>query len=419
MKILKIALLLWAGLAMVPWSALAAEFRVAPGIALRQEYDDNILLTNQNQQSDFITTISPSLLLDWQTRYVDLALNLGLTYEKYLRNSERDDLRPSQGAALNSTWSLYRNSLFLRLADVYQRVAIDESGRGGVDNTLINLTDSNRFTANPYLLLDLMPTLQARVDYRYENLWYEADAGNSAETHLTSLQLTQELTPRLTASAYGGLTQYRPKDANTGLVAVGGGEEYDRQDLRFDLRWQFTERFSLAGNIGQTKLEYVQRGTTDSTLSGGEANYQISEDYVMGTGYQEDISDSVNEGARQGERIYAFLRYADRSSVNLNVFRREDRYLEIDRFDTVYGASLSGDTPLANRKGVTWLLSYSDFDDAIENERYQRYGARVALYHELRLGRMSLGYTRNQNQSDLDLNDYTNNIIFADLVLRF
>lgn len=419
MKILKIALLLWTGLAMVPWSALAAEFRVAPGIALRQEYNDNIFLTNQNQQSDFITTISPSLLLDWQTRYVDLALNLGLTYEKYLRHSDQDDLRPSQGAALNSTWSLYRNSLFLRLADVYQRVAIDESGQGGVDNTLINLTDSNRFTANPYLLLDLMPTLQARVDYRYENLWYEADAGNSAETHLTSLQLTQELTPRLTASAYGGLTQYRPKDVNTGLVVVGGREEYDRQDLRFDLRWQLTERFSLAGNIGQTKLEYVQRGTTDSTLSGGEANYQIAEDYVMGAGYQEDISDSVNEGARQGERIYAFLRYADRSSVNLNVFRREDRYLEIDRFDTVYGASLSGDTPLTNRKGVTWLLSYSDFDDAIGNERYQRYGARVALYHQLRLGRMSLGYTRNQNQSDLDLNDYTNNIIFADLVLRF
>lgn len=419
MKILKIALLLWTGLAMVPWSALAAEFRIAPGIALREEYDDNIFLTNENQKSDFITTISPSLLLDWQTRYVDLALNLGLTYEKYLRHSDQDNLRPGQGAALNSTWSLYRNSLFLRLADVYQRVAIDESGRGGIDNTLINLTDSNRFTANPYLLLDLMPTLQARVDYRYENLWYEEEEANSAETHLASLQLTQELSPRLKAVAYGGLTQYRPKDANTGLVAVGGREEYDRQDLRFDLRWQLTERFSLAGNIGQTKLEYVQRGTTDATLSGGEANYQISEDYVMSAGYQEDIIDSVNDGARQGERIFAFLRYADRSSVSLNVFRREDQYLEIDRFDTVYGASLSGDTPLANRKGVAWLLSYSDFDDAIENERYQRYGARFALYHELRLGRVSLGYTRNQNQSDIDFNDYTNNIIFADLVLNF
>lgn len=419
MKTLAILLLLWSGLVVVPWSALAAEFRVSPGIALREEYDDNIFLTNDNPKSDFITTISPSLLLDWQTRYVDLSMNLGLTYEKYLHHSELDDLRPGQGAALNSTWSLYRNNLFLRLSDVYQRVAIDESGRGGIDNTLINLTDSNRFTANPYLLLNLMRRLQARVDYRYENLWYEADEGNSAETHLASLQLTQELSPRLKVIAYGGLTQYRPKDASTGVVAVAGREEYDRQDLRLDLRWQLTERFSLAGNIGQTKLEYVQRGTTDSTLSGGEANYQISEDYVMGAGYQEDISDSVNEGARQGERIYAFLRYADRSSVSLNVFRREDQYLEIDRFDTVYGASLSGDTPLTNRKGVTWLLSYSDFDDAIGNERYQRYGARVALYHELRLGRMSLGYTRNQSQSDLALNDYTNNIIFADLVLRF
>lgn len=419
MKILKIALLLWTGLAMVPWSALAAEFRVAPGIALRQEYNDNIFLTNQNQQRDFITTIRPSLLLDWQTRYVDLALNLGLTYEKYLRHSDQDNLRAGQGAALNSTWSLYRNRLFLRLADVYQRVAIDESGRGGVDNTLINLTDSNRFTANPYLLLDLKPTLQARIDYRYENLWYEEEEATSAQTHLTSLQLTQELTPTLTARAYGGLTRYRPNDADAGLVVVGGREEYDRQDLRFDLRWQLTERFSLAGNVGQTKLEYEQQGSTDSTLSGGEASYQISEDYVMGAGYQEDISDSVNAGARQGERIYGFLRYADRSSVKLNVFRREDRYLEIDRFDTVYGASLSGDTPLANRNGVTWLLSYSDFDDAIGNQRYQRYGARIALYHQLRLGRMSLGYTRNQNQSDLALNDYTNNIVFADLVLNF
>jgi len=408
-----------------------ADFRATPAFSIREEYNDNIYLDHADKESDFITTVRPSVNLSWDTRFVDLSLNLGLEYEKYLDHSEEDDLRPSQGARLDSTWNLYRDAFFLRVTDSYERVAIDEGGKGGVDNNLVNLTDSNRLVVNPYLLLPLMRTLQMRLDYQYENIWYREDEGNDAENHRYSVTLTQELTARISADLYGGFTQYRPKDATSSLLDETGEEEYDRRDLRLGLLWNVSDQLSLYGTVGRSWLDYAYRKDYDTTLVSGQADYQLSTSLTVGAGYSEEISDSVEEGARKQKKYSTYLRYSDGFQVSLTLFKTKEDYLEISRQDDSQGGTLSGEIPVTEKEGVTWLFNYTEYkedyneDSSVSYTRYdddplgdqKRYGARIGLYHQLRLGRVSAGYTWNRNDAEISENDYTNNIIFVQLAL--
>ena len=410
----KLALpLLLAGL-FVPGTSWA-EFRATPAFSLRQEYNDNIFL-ERDKEGDFVTIARPSVTALWNTQIADLSLDLGVGYEKYWDNSDEDELRPT--ARLDSTFKLYRENLFLRVTDTYERVTIDEGGRGAVDNNLINMTDSNRLEVNPYLLLQPLRTLRARFDYLYENVWYREDEGDDAETHRYSATLTQQLTPRISADLTGSFSQFRPKDASRSLLDDTGEEEYDRTNAGVGLSWQVNDQLSLRGDVGRAWLDYDYSDDYDSTLFGGQADYQISTTFSAGAAYQEDISASVEDGARERKKTSAYLAYAGRSTVRLTVFRTRDDYLEINRRDVGMGATLDGDVPITNKKGIAWLLSYTDYEEG-NYEEYQRYGGRLEFYHQLRLGRLSLGYTYNRNDSDIPSEDYDNNIIFAQVSLRW
>ncbi len=390
-----------------------------PRLTVRTEYDDNIYLENSDKEDDLITLINPALILDWQTRFVDLTLDFGLEYEKYLDHSDEDDLRPSQTTRLDSLWSLYRDNLFLAVSDVYERVAIDEGDKGGVGNNLVNLTDSNRLTVNPYWVLQPLRTFQVRADYQYENLWYEESEGNDADTHRVSLQLTQELTPRISATLYGGQTFYRPKDTRIIGDGANENEKYDRRDLRLNLAWQVSEQLALQGHVGKAWLDYEERSNTSSDLWGAQADYQISRAWTLGSKYKTDVEDSVQNGAHERDRLDIYLRYVKRATVALALYKTRDDYLEIERRDDAQGMNLSGELPFTNKLGLNWLLQYADYEKSENDEQYDRYGVRLAVYRELRLGRVSLGYTLNHNDSNISVNDYNNNIVFAELALIF
>ncbi|MDT8445225.1 MAG: hypothetical protein RQ722_13095, partial [Desulfuromonadales bacterium] len=108
-----------------------------------------------------------------------------------------------------------------------------------------------------------------------------------------------------------------------------------------------------------------------------------------------------------------------------------------------YGGELSGDLPFNDKVGVTGLLRYTNYDDSgietlptmividnsfvviipgqsgFEAEQYDRYSANFSLYYTTRLGRVSAGYIYNRNDSDLDDENYTNNIVYVSAALRF
>jgi hypothetical protein len=419
---MKIFRVMFAVLLVLPmWDSTAmAEFQLTPGFSLRLEYNDNLYLDSTDEESDFITTVHPSLNLGWETRFVDLSLDLGLDFKKYLDHSEEDDISASQNQAarFDSTWSMYSDIFFLRISDVYSRVPIDEGDSGGIDNTLTNLTDSNRFIVNPYLQLQPLRTLQMKLDYQYENIWYREEDGDDADNHRASLSLTQELSPRISAIFYGGYTLYRPKDPSRSPLDIDSAEEYDRTDARLTLVWKMTDYLTLSANAGQSWLDYEYTRDTDTALFGGQADYQLTRTLSFGASYQEDISDSVDEGSLKSKKCAFYGAYNDRAKVSLTLFQNREDYLEIQRQDDSRGATLAGDLPITNKYGIGCQLNYTDYEKA-DSEDYQRYGARIDFYRQLRIGQLGLGYTWNRNDSNLETSDYINNIVFAQLTFRW
>ncbi|WP_282756065.1 TIGR03016 family PEP-CTERM system-associated outer membrane protein [Desulfuromonas thiophila] len=404
----------WASLA---WSAL----QISPQFSLRQEYNDNIFL-ERDKEEDFITFVRPSFQLLWETRLFDLDLDLGVEYEKYARNSDEDDLRPSQGSRLESLFNVYRDIAFLRISDTYERVPIDEGEKGAVGNNLVNLTDSNRLEINPYLQFEPLSSLQVRFDYLYLNQWYSEEEGDDADTHRYSLTLTQQLGGRLAADLSGSYSRYRPRDARNALssplVETLGEEAYDRRDLQLGFSWQLTDRLFARVFGGRSWLDYDFTSDYAANLYGAQLDYELSRTLTCGLSYREDVSASVEEGARQRREEALYLSYSDRARWMLQLFRHRDDYLELNRRDDAIGVSFSGDVPLTLKQGVTWQLELTDYEEG-DLETYLRYGARLELYHQLRLGRLSLGYTFNRNDSDLREQDYDNNIAYLQLALRW
>lgn len=415
-KILSALFVAYLSMCSVAWG----DIRMAPFFSLREEYNDNIDLEHKGK-SDFITLATAGLAVGWEARFFELDLNLGLEYEKYLEYSEKDDLRPSQGSRLESLFNLYRDIVFLRISDTYERVAIDEGDKGGIGNNLTNLTDSNRLEINPYLLYELTSTTQLRLGYQYENLWYDRPEGDDAEYHRHNAILTKALTPHIRTSISGGFTQYRPKDPFEPFFNETEAEAYDRRDIGLGLQWQPLERLIFGANYGRAWLDYAFSTDYDTNLLGFRMDYQLSRTHWLALAYQEDITASVKDGARKKKEYTCTLGYQDRIMATVELFSRREDYLEEKRNDDVWGGSFSAEVPLSAKYGVNTLLRYTDYkeDSLIYAEDYKRYGFLFAFYRELRLGRISLGYTYNRNDSNLKTQDYYNNIIYARVALHW
>lgn len=404
-------------------SQARAEFTLTKGVTLRQEYNDNVNLDADDEEDDFITIITPHIGLTWSVRDIDVSLNLSLDIKEYWNNTEDDtiDANADEASTLDSTFDLYQGIVFLRIADTFSRVTIDEGGKGGEGNNVTNQTNSNRLIVNPYLLYAPASTLRFKLGYSYENQWYQDDDGDDAEEHVYNLVITKDLTERVTATLSGSHRQYRPKDvAETVLLGEEGNYEYDEDTVRFGLTYLVTEKLSVAGGYGHSWLDYDVREDSDSDIWDASAVYEISSTLSTGIAYQLSYTVSVEDGPSESGRLTAYLAYADRNQVRLTLFSTSEDYVEIDRDNDSWGGDLGGTIPFGDRTGLTWGVRYTTYDETgIEAEEYDRYGARLALYYDISMGRLSTGWTGTRNQSDLDDEDYTNNIVYLQANLNF
>ncbi|SDM85458.1 uncharacterized protein, PEP-CTERM system associated [Geoalkalibacter ferrihydriticus] len=401
----------------------SAAFRISPQLLVRQEYNDNIELSSDDKISDFITTIMPGVRLTWETRPATLSLDYNLRFRFYLEHDERNEtsLRQTQRIDLGSTFRIYRNMLFLSVSNVYERVTIDEGDRSGIDSDLVNLTDSNRLRVNPYFILEPTSTLTFRTDYVYENVWYDSDRGIDHERHTGRMTLTKEISPRVQASLSGSHSLYRP-DATALAGAPGADQEFDRTDARASLVWTPTNRLTFDTFYGRGWVDYTERPSQTLDLFGGGVRYLLGPEKVVGARYDETTSFSVRDGLIESKNYVAFIEFTPRVTSRWSVFYRESDYLIQDRSDDSRGVSVAGEWPWTNRMGLSYLIRFTRYDRSGPGEfqeTYDRYGTRLGLYRDMRIGRFHLGHTWNKNDSDFPANDYTNNIVWAEMRFVF
>jgi hypothetical protein len=401
-----------------------SEFTLTPGVDLSVYYDDNIFLDENNEKDDYITTVTPNFSLIWNTAPLDVTLDASVAMQKYLDHTSEDRIgagEADQATNLNALARIYPNLLFLRVSDTYARVPIDQGGSGGVGNTNVNMTDSNILQINPYLEFSPLQATQLLLGYTYENIWYSSNKGNNSYSHIFSGKLTRNLTSKFSASLLGSFRQFRPDNPDKVFVASQSGTyDYDSTSAGIGLTYQVTDRLTFNGEYGHTWINYDVISNGDSPTWLANLVYTVATALTVDVGYSKDYVDTVDSGPTENDRVYAIMQFDNRFKVACSLYVSKDKYVEIDQKDDSYGGELSGQLPFNQKIGIAGLVRYDNFDrTGLSAEEYDRYGTRLALYYDTRLGRLSTGHVYNRNKSNQAGSDYTNNIVFVSASLTF
>ncbi|HOP40291.1 MAG TPA: TIGR03016 family PEP-CTERM system-associated outer membrane protein [Geobacteraceae bacterium] len=433
-------------------SSAWAEFRFSPGISIREEYNDNVNLDDTDKQEDFITTINPNLNLYYGGELLNFYLDYGLRYLIYARNTEDDELY--HNVNLQSTIRPFKDYFFIRISDFFSRVPIDQRRQVGYENNLANLTNSNVFSVNPYFEYPLSATFKIKGGYTYQNSWYESKDGDDSQDHTASIGVSKELSSRISTSLFYDYQFHRPEmDFDT----------YDRQGATLGLNFGLTEKLHVDGSIGWVRFDYKTLDGRDFSAINWSANarYLLSPAITLRAGYARNYFDtssqtpstagsfiavsdgsiypgegyviidgqaipasavqldSIGGGLYRNDSITAGLIYSGKITVNVSGFRNIIKYESIDRENRSTGVNLGVTIPLTSRLSaqMSGLYSYNKYRP--ENETVNRYGARLNFDYTLKITTLTLGYAFNKDDSDVEGQDYTNNVVWISARFMF
>jgi hypothetical protein len=422
-----------------------ADFSFKPGIAVREEYNDNIFLTSTGKKSDFITTVNPTLNLSYSGDLMNLYLDYGFRYLLYAGGTEADKLY--NNVNFQSTLRPLKDYVFINVSDFFSRVPIDDRRQVGYENNLSNLTNSNSFSVNPYVVYPISPTFRVTGGYTYQNIWYESKEGNDSQDHTASLNITKDLTSRTTVSLLYQYLFHRPT-----LEANG----YDRQNAGVSLTIGITEKMKFEGTVGWISFAYkrMDRRDFDAINWSATGRYQLSPALSLHAGYSRNyndsysqtgqtsgiftspsqgiiypgesfiivdgqpiptsavVLDSINGGLYRSDIITGGLTYSGKIPFTVTGYGNTDKYMNIYRENRTTGVNMTASIPLTSKLTalVNGFYSYNKY--LPENEKVNRYGARLAIEYALKITTLTLGYAFNREDSNIDLSDYTNNIVW-------
>lgn len=403
-RVLTILLLLIPAFSLGYASSSWAEYSFTPNLVLREEYNDNIFLTRNNKEDDFISSITPSVNFSYKTSVLTLSLDYGLHFRFFAHHTERNEraLSKTQRAKLDTTLSPYRDIVFLKLFDEYTRVPVDQRNQVALDNVFVNLTDMNHLVINPYIRYPVSSGFNTSVGYTYDNIWYRSHQGDNTENHTANLSLIKVLTDKITSTVTYSYLFHRPKTT----------PKYDKQDVSLNLSYDVSAKLNLNGGAGRTWFNYMDRPSQKSSTWNATASYHLTDLLSLGAGHTESFMDSANQGTFKRRSTTGSIGYSGKLPVNLTVFSDIDTYVTVARKDRSRGATISTSLPISSRLTGSVTGTYSYFRFFPEGVATHRYGAGLNLAYAMRITTLSLGYTYNLNDSTNSSNDYDNNIVW-------
>jgi hypothetical protein len=387
----------------------SARVKMSPSLTLREEYNDNIFL-EEDEEEDFITTVAPYLSVFLDRRSIDLEATYGFEFRLYSNRSEFDETEPSDAQRARLNLDLFADRDFtVNVFDEFLRVVVDERRPTIEENVIVNRTNFNRFRVNPRYRYRRWKTFTATLSYEYENRNYDGDRGDDSDRHVGSLELEKRFSERLSVSSGYAHSVFHSDTEN----------DYRRDDLHAGFVYRPGPKLTLNARGGVANVDRNEDGEDTERLFSVSADYALTNEIHFGLSYDETVYDSVSFGLVRGRSAKASLEHRRRFPTEVSLTAREDDYLDIDREDRTIGAAVQTTVLLSNRVSirvrpyVTWL----EFQP--EEDRALRYGVGVSIQRDFKYGHLRLGYDHHASQNDELSDDYRNNIVFLEAGLKF
>jgi hypothetical protein len=135
--ILVVLLVLFAGLS----QALAIEMTLSPRVTVREEFTDNVFLTPDHEEEDFITTAGVGATLGFRAATAGLTFTYDPEHASYKNNSQLDSWR--HFATMDGYWQMGRRTRFA----VNDAFTISDDPADDLESS-IDIRGRNRYTRN-------------------------------------------------------------------------------------------------------------------------------------------------------------------------------------------------------------------------------------------------------------------------------
>ena len=411
-KLLVIASVLFGALffAINAWSA----FEIHPRLLLEEEYNDNIFLSDDKAEEDWITTVAPGLNLTYKNRSVDATIDYSLRYRFYKDHEDetRDEFKDVQRADASVLFFSGR-PFTLRLSETISSEAIDERDRGADYNELVNRSTVYHSMVTPEYRLQLTPTFSLVFGYTYDRLDYVDSAGDDYEEHSGRFSLVKQVSATTEVFARYTYVIHQSDDV---------ADEFDRQDYTLGLTQELSGRLAASLEGGLSEVEYDSGFYTDGTVWSVDVSYHLSEPVTFSLGFSQDFETTAEDGLTKTREASFGADYQKESlTASTALFWNQSDYVRFHRKDEAYGIRFDFSKPFAKTLTFNFDAEYerAEYDDPGVNEEVDRVTLGTSLDYEYRRFLVSLGYRFRIADSDIDTNDYENNIVTLSATVRF
>jgi hypothetical protein len=393
-------------------AALAAT-TFTPRLTINEEYTDNVDLTPNNEQSEWITSISPGATLEFAGRTAGLSLAYDPSYVMYNRFSENNTWRHNGNVGL---WAdLTRRTHFeANNAFLYTEDPVTESDttiRRGREQYLVNTTSVG-------LTQQFGPENSIDLGYEYSFLDNESGLVEDTQRHEPSAVLTYWFIPNNWATQVGAT--YRK-----GLYEIAPDFDYWHADFRIIRR--LTRHLDGYLRYGYSEMQY--EGETENYLiheTGPGIHYAIGETTDISleiTYFVRNFESKEDENKFIGIASIAHTWVMPRSSINVtassgykpDTFGAENigfsYYTEINsRVEYSFTRRLSGDI-----FGGYRYVNNVDLEPERDDNTYNA-GTGLSL-NLLDWAILRVLYTYRTVESDSDKDEYTENRVMLSLTM--
>lgn len=227
-----------------------AEVNWDPGISLGNMYTDNIDLTTDNEEHDFITALSPEISVNIVEQFTNLSLFYSPTYASYLRFPENNTFR--HDAALDFSRQVTRTTR-MEFSNGYRYTEdpLSEAADDDYDRDTTVRQGREPYTTNTTavsLINQFGPDNSIALDYEYSMLSNRDPALEDSNHHRPGITMTYWLIPdRYCAETEAAYTK-RDFDAS---------ENYNDISGRLRLIRRITPHFEVYAEYTHELTDYV------------------------------------------------------------------------------------------------------------------------------------------------------------------
>lgn len=379
-------------------------------LSLREDYNDNIYLTDTNEEDDYITKVSPSISLDFLSGRHHASLEYTYEWQDYADNSRADEGTHQGSATINSV--IIQRLLTFNLSDVYEKIATDVRRSTNQNEVLMNTVEKNTFTFNPVIHRNLSQVMTLRAGYEFIDTDYNNDTSEDVQYNNVYAELERRFSKRLEATLK---YSHDKKDTLDDMT-----EDFTTESTSLSASLQLTPSTSFDATFGRSWYDYDIR--TDS-----EENFWqlVAKSKVMSTGdvtlsYRRESNDSPELGTYMSETADLKLSFGKRFKVILGGAISEDQYLTTSREDDMVSGDLTLSWQMTRKLELALIGNMANEKFTLPVEEVDKWSSSVEANYTLgKRVTISTNYKHSDRDSSIQSNSYKNNVYMVSVLASY